>query len=416
MGTPDTDFYAVAVGVGGYASANLQDLPATVTDARLLCEALIDPLLCHYAPERTHLLTGAGATLDGFRDELAWLARETRPTSTALIYFSGHGGRLELPLEAAASYESFLCLREAEPERLRETALSATEFAETLRRIHAGRLVVVLDSCFAAGAASFKAVAPSASVWREGLTAEALERLGKGSGRVAIASSSASQVSLVREQGDVSLFTYHLLEALKGAAGVRRDGYIHVLDVFHYVSEAIREQASRQTPILKADDLDSNFPIAFDHGGKPRISSDSAPTGLREVRERIRAEPLAGAEALEGLSERLPTLPDRQTTRTEVERLRAGLREIQQRFAASQPVEALIERERIIYLLLELCARLEERAIPTASAASAAPDQRGAKFIINATTMTGTQFAEEITNHNYFGPGHTKNDSDPDAR
>ena len=63
-------------------------------------------------------------------------------------------------------------------------------------------------------------------------------------------------------QGDLSLFTHHLRDALGGKAAVRGDGLIHVLDVFHYVNEAVQADEHKQTPILKVKDLDLNFAIA----------------------------------------------------------------------------------------------------------------------------------------------------------
>jgi len=52
-------------------------------------------------------------------------------------------------------------------------------------------------------------------VWKAGLPETYYEALSRGSGRVVIASSKEEQISYVRLLGELSLFTYHLREALQ---------------------------------------------------------------------------------------------------------------------------------------------------------------------------------------------------------
>jgi hypothetical protein len=59
-----------------------------------------------------------------------------------------------------------------------------------------------------------------------------------------------------------SLFTAYLLEALGGAAASDDEDFVRILDVFHHISENVPLRAA-QHPILKAQDVENNFPIAL---------------------------------------------------------------------------------------------------------------------------------------------------------
>lgn len=262
---PLPNAYALLVGVGDYLHPRFANLPVTIRDAQAVAEILADPNRCAYPPANIQLLTGPQATRANIRDALQTLAQSTDDQSTVSIYFSGHGGQA---LEAGI-WRTYLCPREADPDDLGRSAISGDELSEWISDIPAQRLLVILDACHAAGSADLKA--PNGSLfWKKGLPEAYYETLSQGSGRVVIASSKEDQFSYIRPPGDLSLFTYHLCQALGGKAAVRDDGLIRVLNVFHFVNEAVHSDEPRQTPILKIKDLDLNFAIALDQGGKGR--------------------------------------------------------------------------------------------------------------------------------------------------
>src|SRR5438445_338075 len=78
----------------------------------------------------------------------------------------------------------------------------------------AHKLVVVLDACHAAGAVAIKASDGGLS-WKNSLPDSYYQALAEGSGRVVIASSRENQYSALRSQGDLSLFTWHMLKGLE---------------------------------------------------------------------------------------------------------------------------------------------------------------------------------------------------------
>jgi hypothetical protein len=348
---PFLDICALLIGVGDYTHPRFASLPATVRDAQAIASVLTDPARCGYPPANVQMLTGEQATAANIRTAFKVLIESTPSESTAFIYFSGHGGRA---LENGV-WRTYICPQEADPDNLAHTAIPGDEFSSLLAAIPARKLLVILDACHAAGSAELKA-ADGTVVWKAGLPDDYYEALCQGSGRVVIASSKENQFSFIRPQGDLSLFTYHLRKALSGKAAVRGDGLIHVLDVFHYVNEVVQTDEPRQTPILKVKDLDLNFPIALDRGGKgggPAISV----TPVTDIREQIVRNPIAGASALSGY---LAARPEWAAKRNEVDLKRADLERIQHELDLFGPDPGnQVTKNQAVYFLLRVCLELE---------------------------------------------------------
>lgn len=353
------DFWGLLIGIGDYTHPRFASLPATIRDAQILAVVLTDPARCGYPPANVQVLTGPDATDANIRIALQTLAESANPESTVFLYFSGHGGRA---LENG-QWRAYLCPREADHDDLAHTAIPGDEFSALLAAIPAHKLLVMLDACHAAGSANLKA-ADGALLWKAGLPDDYYKALSQGSGRVVIASSKEDQFSYVRPQGDLSLFTHHLHEALSGKAAVRGDGLIHVLDVFHYVNEAVHTDEPKQTPILKVKDLDLNFPIAIALGGKA-VGPAVSVTPVANIREQIVRAPIAGAKAL---SEYLATRPEPALSaaegwaakRNEVDLKRAELERIQHDLDLFGPNPSdKAAKNRAVYFLLRVCLELE---------------------------------------------------------
>jgi hypothetical protein len=260
------DAHALVVGVAAYR--RLRPLPAAVlNDAAAVARALADPGVGAYDPARVHSLLDAAATGAALRAALADLARDAGDRSTALIYFSGHGGRLAvgpapgdylLPFDAVYPDEAALA----------RSALSAAEFTAALRAVPARKLVVVLDCCHSGGLGEAKD-------FKAGLSSPTLEQLQAGFGRVVLASSLGSEVSWVRPGEEHSVFTKHLLAGLHGGAPAP-DGLVRIFDLFHYLQPRVTAEQADQHPLLKAE-VGENFPIALSLGGKAAAPAAAAP-------------------------------------------------------------------------------------------------------------------------------------------
>jgi metacaspase-1 len=247
---------ALLVGVANYA--RISRLPELVLDdARDIASLLHSPTRCGYPESNVELLLDGQATAERFRRGLQRLANEARVDDTVVIFFSGHGVRRG----TGSAAEAYLLPFDYDPDDLARTALSANELTRLLADIRASRLVVLFDACHAAGAAYVKA-GDSTAVLKSGLDDRTYDLLGRGTGRVVMASSRADESSLVLPGMKNSLFTAYLLEALSGDAANQDEDVVRVFDVFHHISQKFATE-TRQHPILKAQDVENNFPIAL---------------------------------------------------------------------------------------------------------------------------------------------------------
>jgi hypothetical protein len=224
------------------AHALVIGIPPGVADAQDIAEVLRDPGLCGYAPANVRLLLDGEATRDAIYAGLDALARDTRETSTAFVYFSGHGVRVRgtdryylMPADGVKT----------SGEELARTAIASTELSARLRKLPAGRLTVVLDCCRAAEIADVE------------LPLEAVAPLAEGRGRVVLAATSDVANKIDDRNSE---FTRHLLAGLRGAAeGV--GGVIRISDLFDYVQKKFADAPVPQQPIFKAE-FEENYPIA----------------------------------------------------------------------------------------------------------------------------------------------------------
>jgi hypothetical protein len=232
------------------AHALVIGLPPGVTDAEDVAAVLQDPALCGYPQAQVRTLRGGEATRDAISAGLDALAAAARETSTALVYFSGHGVRARgtdryylLPADGVKTSQ----------DELARTAISNAELTERLRKIAAGRLTVVLDCCRAAEIADVEL--------SFALSGDEVAPLAEGRGRVVLAAAAATAYNAGQRN---SVFTGHLLEGLRGAAeGV--GGVIRICDLFRYVQQRFAEGAVAQQPIFKAE-LEEDYPIARHRG------------------------------------------------------------------------------------------------------------------------------------------------------
>ncbi len=267
---------ALIIGIANYP--NVRRLPNTVLqDARDVSDLLQSSAYCGYPIDQVKPLIDADATADGIRNGLRWLAQKAGQNDTALVFFSGHGGRVTSGAQAGNYLIPYDCV----PSDLSSTAISGPELTELLRAIKAARLVAFFDSCYSGGTGETKNLDLEPSFLKAGLDDNQYEQLAQGAGRVIMASSRSDEVSLVLPNMNNSLFTHYLLDALRGNARTRGDGSLRVFDVFEYVSEQVPTRGS-QHPIFKATDLENNFPIALYVGGR-QLSPTTTPTASRKT-------------------------------------------------------------------------------------------------------------------------------------
>ena len=281
--------YALVIGVANYP--NVRPLPESVlNDARAISAILQDPHRAGYPKSQVRLLLDREATRQGILNGLAWLANHAGKDATAVVYFSGHGGRIESGPQAG----NYLIPYDTVLNNIKTTAISSAEFTAALNKIQTQKLVVLLDACHSGGTGDTKSAGPLEGELdadadalinagtkamdepdvKRGLDEAAYDQLKQGAGRVIFASSKSEEVSYVMPNAPNSLFTQCLLEAINGQAKHEGDGLLRIFDVVSYVFREVPRRHAKQHPIFKVNDLDANFPLALYKGGEKTLAAE----------------------------------------------------------------------------------------------------------------------------------------------
>lgn len=262
------DAHALVIGVSRYQ--HIRPLPE-VQDAPDVAMALTDVALAGYPPANVCALLDATATRAAILVELEKLEKRTTIDSTVVVYFSGHGGRIErdgrevcylLPVDTESG------------DGLERTAISGDELSVRLRALPAARVTVILDCCRAAGIAEPKDVV----ALMPKLTPLALAPLAQGRGRAVLAASRSDGFAYVKPGQRNGVFTRHLLDGLRGAAE-GTGGVIRIFDLYHYVQQRVVAEMGAQQTVFKSE-LEDNYPIALYRGGAVAVAPLPSPPDI----------------------------------------------------------------------------------------------------------------------------------------
>ncbi|MGG6269090.1 caspase family protein [Leptolyngbya sp. AN03gr2] len=259
--------YALLVGIGQCADSRLS-LPVTVNDIQALQQILVNPDLCGYPDSHLRSLHDQNATKQSILNGLQWLKAqaEADPEATVIVYYSGHGWL------DTSDQSYYLLPHDLNPYAWKDTAIAAEIFNTALRQIPAKRLLVILDCCHAQGMASAKEglmlppnVTPTAP------TRGFFDRLAQGEGRVVLLSSKGEQKSWIRKDDTMSIYTYHLIEALRGKANKPGETTVTVADIVKHLDRTVplsvqQEHQAQQQPWVSSEM--TNFDLALIQGGK----------------------------------------------------------------------------------------------------------------------------------------------------
>jgi esterase/lipase superfamily enzyme len=281
--------YALLIGVGECRKYPSWSLPVTVKDVTAVKKILVDPSLCGYPDNNEHirLLSNDTATRQSILDGLQWLkgVADQDPEATIVIYYSGHG----CLNPASGSY--YLIPHDADPMDFGNSALAGANFTKAVHRIKSQKLLVILDCCHAEGVASGKGAGIESQLPKglefklpDGLNFKLppgfepqsakgqFSTLAEGKGVAILSSSDSNQISWIRKDQALSVFTSHLIEALRGAGNQEGDKSVTVMNLIEYLGKTVAataqsEHQAEQNP--QSDYKGSNhFPIALLRGGK----------------------------------------------------------------------------------------------------------------------------------------------------
>jgi hypothetical protein len=250
--------WAVVIGVGQYSSSAIPQLRYAVADAELVHQVLVNQ--GGFKKENILLLTDKTERKPTLRD-LKWalgtfLARSAKKDDLIVIFFAGHGAPEIDPRGAESDgLAKYLVPSDADPNDLYSTGLPMDEFQTIFDRIEADRVVVFLDACYsgAAGGRTFASKRTRAARVDEVF----LDRLTRSKGRAIITASRGSEVSLEVPELGHGLFTHYLVQGLRGAADLDRDGIVSLQEVYQYLEQQVAQKSrsigGNQHPVMKGE-------------------------------------------------------------------------------------------------------------------------------------------------------------------
>jgi len=207
---------------------------------------------------------------------LNWLGRKAGNEDVVYIFFAGHG-----VVDSAGL--SYLMPYEADIHAPNTAGIRADQFLEEInRRISAHHTVLFIDACHSGATVTNDGIARDGNSFTPGLIAAWENGLRS---RPSVVMGFFSSESNERSWEDLSLrhglFTYYLLEGLKGSADQDSNGTVESQELFRFLTDKVearsRERFQRQTPV-KSPRFDASFPLAFHRVVTPPPVSSRPPT------------------------------------------------------------------------------------------------------------------------------------------
>jgi len=241
----DTEYWALLIAVGVYASHPKQDRPSMLNDVEDLHEKLL--VSTHWKEENIKVIKGKNATLWNIFKGFQWLNQKERDGDFSMVYITTHGGQLSRDFwpwdekdrqdELLVTYRGF---------QLPFTNIRDDLLNLFLSILNSKGVCVIVDSCYAGGFNDqpyFKSQTNenkiSACKWME----EFADDINRG-GRVVLMSCREEELSYA------GMFTPLLIEALTGYADTNQDRLVSAEETFVYIEENFPEGIDEMHPTI----------------------------------------------------------------------------------------------------------------------------------------------------------------------
>lgn len=233
--------WGLVIGISKYKDTRIPALRYSTADAKAFYEWCISPDGGKYAPSRVKLLLDQEATGKNIRNALfVWLTQALEEDMVT-IYFAGHGS----PGSPDSSDNLFLLPHDAEYKDVATTGFPMWDIETALTRfIKAKKVVVIADACHSGGVGHAFDVALRANRAMDvNPISSGLQNLSQiGDGVCVISASDDKQFSQESKNwgGGHGVFTYFLLQGLKGEADYSKDGNVTLGELIPFLSEQVR--------------------------------------------------------------------------------------------------------------------------------------------------------------------------------
>jgi len=252
--------WAVVIGISEYSNPLIKNLSYADRDARDFAEFLKTPAGGGFEPERMKILLNKDATLQNVKQALYNFLRQTIDKDLVIIYFAGHGAP-----EPANPNNNYLLTYDSDPNSLETTAFPMWDVNTALTRyIPSKRVIVFSDACHSGGISSDLATR-GVSLSGTNLINQYLSDLSKSKeGTIVFTASQAGEVSQELDKFGHGVFTYYLLQGMKGDADINNDYTVTIGELMDYVeANVMRQTKGNQHPTRNQGDYDKDMTISL---------------------------------------------------------------------------------------------------------------------------------------------------------
>ena len=250
-GNPKPDVYAVVIGISGYLENDIRQLQFANRDAEIFTQFLKSKSGGSVPAENIRLLTDSNATTAAVYNAIYWLKQSVKKDDVVYFYFSGHGDLENLTMY----HDAYLICYNSPPVNYIGMALSVeylNKIANTLSAETDAKVILITDACH-----SGKITDAQYKVNR--LVGEKL--MATNEKEIRIASCTFDQLSNEKEEwgGGRGVFSYYLVNGLKGLADKSGDGTVTVGEIQSYLENALKtdrvmkQENLVQTPVFKGN-------------------------------------------------------------------------------------------------------------------------------------------------------------------
>jgi hypothetical protein len=230
--TPNKNAYAIVIGIESYRQ-KLPKADFAAHDAKIISEYLTKTM--GYPEENVITLTNDRALKSDIEKYIdRWLSNNVEENGRVFIYYSGHGA------PNTKNGDAYLVPYDGDPTFIAETGYPIARLYESLGKLKAKEIIVVLDSCFS-GAGGRSVLAKGAKPLVITINTPNIKK-----NISVMTASSGDQISSAYEERGHGLFTYFLLKGIKDENVIQQDGSIKMEELFSYIKPQVERIARKQ--------------------------------------------------------------------------------------------------------------------------------------------------------------------------
>lgn len=251
--------WAVVVGVSEYGNRSIPSLKFADRDAEAVAAFLQSPEGGGFDKDHMRILINEDATLPNLREAMIDFLQQAIDKDLVLIYFAGHGAP-----DPTRPQNLYLLTHDTDPNRLGITAFPMWDIQTVItRQIQAKKVVVLSDACHSGGI-SVDVATRGLDVTESNPINQYLAELARAKdGMVVFTASAAGEVSQEFPDLGHGVFTYYLLEGLKGSADLNNDHLVTINELMGYVEEQVkRKTRGAQNPTRSQTTYDKELPMS----------------------------------------------------------------------------------------------------------------------------------------------------------